>query len=88
MGLDVTINFRIVNKNIINDAYPIHRGDDQLEATSGSSVFTTLELTKGYNQMKLAESSKKIMPFLSTKGLFQWKFLPMGMENLGAVFQR
>ena len=78
----------MVNKYVINDAYPMHRVKDQLEAMSGASVFTTLDLTKGYHQMRLAEESKEITAFSSPKGLFQWKVLPMGMKTSGAVFQR
>ena len=66
----------------------MHRVKDQLEAMSGSSFFTTLDLTKGYHQMRLAEESKEITAFSSPKGLFQWKVLPMGMKTSGAVFQR
>ena len=57
--LTVTINFRMVNKKVINNAYPMHRVEDQLEAMSRSSVFSTLDSTKGYHQMKLAEDTKK-----------------------------
>ena len=53
-SLRVTIDFRMANKNVINDAYPMHQVEDQLEAMSGSLVFLTLDLTKGYHQMKLA----------------------------------
>ena len=44
--LRVTIDFQMVNKNIVNDAYPMHWVEDQLEAMSGAVVFTTLDLTK------------------------------------------
>ena len=40
-SLRVTINFRMVNKNVINDAYPLHWVKDQLEAMSGALVFPT-----------------------------------------------
>ena len=33
-SLRVTIDFRMVNKNVINDAYPMHWVEDQLEAMS------------------------------------------------------
>ena len=45
--LRVTIDFRMVNKKVINSAYPMPRIEDQLEAMSGPLVFLTLELTKG-----------------------------------------
>ena len=60
-SLRVTIDFRMVNKNVVNDAYPMHRVKDQLEAMRGASVFSTLDLTKGYHQMKLAENQKRLL---------------------------
>lgn len=87
-SLRVCIDFRMVNKNIINDAYPLHRIDDQLDIMAGSKVFTTLDLTKGYHQMKLDFNSREITGFTTPKGLYQWKVLPMGMKTSGAVFQR
>lgn len=78
----------MVNKDVINNVYPFHRIEDQLQATAGAKWFATLDFTKGYNQMKLAEESKEITAFSTPRGLFQWKVLPMGMKTLGAVFQR
>ena len=60
----------------------------KFEAMSGSLVFSMLDLTKGYHQMKLAEVSREITAFTTPGGLFQWKVLPMGMRTSGAVFQR
>ena len=87
-SLRVCINFCMVNKNIIDDAYPLHWIDDQIDCMAGSQVFTTLDLTKGYHQMKLDPESKEITAFTTPRGLYQWKVLPMGMKTLGAVFQR
>ena len=72
----------MVNKNVVNDAYPMHQVEDQLESMSGALVFTTLDLTKGYHQIWLGEESQEITAFLSPKGLFQWNVLPMGMKTL------
>ena len=78
----------MVNKNVVNDTYPMHQVEDQLEAMSGALVFTTVDLAKGYHQMQLAEEFQEIAAFLSPKGLFQWKVLPTGMKTLVAVFQQ
>jgi hypothetical protein len=86
--LRVCIDFRQVNKDIVFDAYPLHRIDDQLESMAGSQVFSTLDLTKGYHQMKLDPNSRQFTAFTTPRGLFQWKVLPMGMKTSGAVFQR
>ena len=37
--LIVNIDFRMVNTKVINNAYPMHRVEDQLEAMSRSLVF-------------------------------------------------
>ena len=78
----------MINKNVIDDAYPIHRIDDQIDSMCGSAWFTTLDLTKGYHQMNLDISSREYTAFTTPMGLYQWKVLPMGMKTSGAIFQR
>ena len=36
--LIVTIDFYMVNKNIVNNVYPMHQVEDQLEAMSGAML--------------------------------------------------
>jgi hypothetical protein len=87
-SLRVTIDFFMINKNTIANAYPLHRIDDQIDTMRGSAWFTTLDLTKGYHQMNLDTSSWEYTAFTTPLGLYQWKVLPMGMKTSGAVFQR
>ena len=72
----------------MNDVYPMHQVEDQLVAMNGATVFTTLDLTKGYHQMKLAEVFKEITAFTSFQGLYQWKVLLMVTKTSGSMFQR
>ena len=60
--------------------------EDQLEAIQGSSIFTMLDLTKGYHQLQLNEESREINAFTTPKGLIQWKVLPTGMKTSVVVF--
>ena len=55
---------------------------------SGARVFTTLNLTTGYHQMKLNDELREITAFWSPRGLFQWLVLSMKIKTSGAVFQR
>ena len=77
----------MINKNVIADAYPLHRIDDQIDSMRGSAWFTTLDLTKGYHQMNLDMSSREYTAFTTPLGLYQQKVLPMGMKTSGAFFQ-
>ena len=47
----------MVNMNMVNDAYPMQRVEDQLEAMSGASFYTMVDFTKGNHQMCFAEES-------------------------------
>lgn len=86
--LRVCIDFRQVNMGIVNNAYLMYRIEDHMEAMTGSRVFTTLDLKKGYHQLMLHEESKTVIAFSTHEGLYQWKVLPLGMKKARAVFQR
>lgn len=87
-NIRVCIDFRMVNNDVVNDAYPMHRIEDQLDAMTGCQYFTTLDLTKGYHQLMISKESREVTAFSTPDGLFQWKVLPLGMKTSGAVFQR
>ena len=79
-SLCVIIDFYMVNKNIISDAYPIHCIDKKLESMIESKVSTTLDLTKGYYKIELNKNSIE-----TTVLLFSWfiliKSFTYGNEN-------
>ena len=84
--LRVTIDYQMINKNVLDNAYPLHWKDDQIDSMRGSAWFTTLYLTKGYCQMNLDTSFCEYTSFTTPLGLYQWKVLPIGMKSSGAVF--
>ena len=59
----------MINKYVINDAYPLHSIDDHIDSMRGSAWFTTLDLTKGYHQMNLDVSSREYTAFTTPMGL-------------------
>ena len=78
----------MINKKVIDNTYPLHWIDDQINSMRGSSWFTTLNLTKGYHQMNLDTGSREYMAFTILMGLYQWKVLPMGLKTSRAIFQQ
>ena len=82
------IDYRRVNERLVNDAYPLPHTVDLLDALQGASVFSTLDLEKGYWQVPLEESSKAITAFSTTGGLFEFNVLPFGLSTAPALFQR
>ena len=50
--------------------------------------FSSLDLMKGYHQVKLAEQSKQKNVFSCHKGLFLYRRMPFGLANAPATSQR
>jgi hypothetical protein len=53
-----------------------------------SKFFGTLDMTAGYHQIPLAETSKPYTSFTSHVGIYQWKRVPMGLKNAASYFQQ
>ena len=82
------IDYRALNDVTVKDSYPLPRIDDTLDALLGSRWFSTLDLKSGYYQVKMAEADKEKTAFSFGRGLWQFKFLPMGLCNSAATFER
>ena len=79
-----------VNKRTIPDCYPIPRIDDLIDTIGRchGKIFTTLDLLKGYHQIKMAPDSKEKTAFTCHLGLFQYRRMPFGLTNAPGTFQR
>ena len=82
------IDFRKVNTVIVGDAYPMPFIQDLVDALEGSTIFSTLDLAKGYWQLPLHEEAKAITAFATTDGLYEFNVLPFGLCTASAIFQR
>lgn len=82
------IDYRALNNVTIKDSYPLPRIDDSLDALRGSKWFSVLDLSSGYFQVQMEETDKEKTAFTSTKGLFQFNVMAMGLCNGVATFQR
>jgi len=68
--------------------YPIPRIDDMLAQLGQCSYFSCFDLAKGYFQIKMKDEDKPKTAFISHKGMYQYKRMPMGMCNCSSTFQR
>jgi len=84
------IDYRKVNAVTVPDSAWIPRLESYLFQLSNSTIFTTLDMTSGYHQLKVDPRSRAITAF-SVDGSgesFQWRKLPFGLRNAPIHFMR
>ena len=51
-------------------------------------IFGKMDLTSGYHQAPLDIDSREFSAFITSRGLFQWNRVPMGLKGAPSYFQR
>lgn len=70
------------------DAYPMPCIDNFIDGLGQAKFITTLDLTKGYRQIPVAEEDRHKTAFTTPIGLFQFRVMPFGLSAAPASFQR
>ena len=82
------VDYHKVNDASRFNAYLMPRVVNLLERLGTARFFTTLDLTKGYQQIPLSPGSKDKTAFSTPYGLYQFVMLPFGLFGALATFQR
>lgn len=84
----VVIDYRLLNKQIKDDKFPLPNITEILDALSGAIYFSHLDLTQGYYQLEITPESRPYTAFTTDRGQFQMKRLPMGLKISPSAFSR
>ena len=84
------IDFRLFNLCCIAFGWPIPNIEHMIQrlGQNRSKYFGVLDLTSGYYQAPLAESSRVFTAFICVIGVFEWLRVPMGLKGAAAYFQQ
>jgi len=86
-------DYRRMNKRTRLVKYAMPLSEEIFDALGHAKVFSTLDLRFGYHQLPLREGDRVKIIFwgIDPHGkdyLYQWKFLPFGLKNALAKFQK
>ena len=87
-NIRLCVDYRQLNARTRKDAFPLPRIDESLDALGGATLFSTLDLGSGYNQVLMAEDDKQKTAFCTPFGLFEFNRMPFGLCNSPSTFQR
>lgn len=82
------VDYRMLNKNLIPDKFPLPRIDDILDSLGRAKYFSCLDLFSGFHQIPIEEESREMTAFSTDKGAYQWKVLPFGLNVAPNSFAR
>ena len=74
------IDYRALNKITQKDPYPLPHIDELRDQILGASVFSSLDLTKGYWQVPLNPGDQEKTAFSANRGHYQWLKMPFGLK--------
>jgi hypothetical protein len=87
-SLRMCTDWRALNKQTMKDVYPLRRIDDMVDTLKDAKVFSSIDLTQGYYQLRISPEDVPKTAFKTHLGLFEWKVLGFGLTNAPATFQR
>jgi hypothetical protein len=82
------IDYRLINKKIKADRFPLPRIDDILDGLGNAKYFSILDLFQGFHQIPLNEEFRDITSFSTENGSFRWKVVPFGINVAPNSFTR
>ena len=86
--LRVCIDYRVLNKATIKDAFPIPNKEDLVYQLNLMLIATTFDLVESYNQVLVKEEDRPKTAFVPDWGLFECNVMSFGLTNTPATFQR
>ena len=87
-GWRVCGDYRRVNAMTQDDKYPVRSIHDFNAELHGKTIFSKIDLMKGYHQIPVAPEDVRKTGIITPFGLFIFPRTPFGLKNAGQDFQR
>jgi Reverse transcriptase (RNA-dependent DNA polymerase) len=81
-------DYRRLNMATVHDRYPLPNIQDLTSRLHGCTVFSKIDMVKGYHQVPVAAEDVPKTAIVTPFGLFEYVFMPFGLKNAAQTFQR
>uniref|UniRef100_A0A0N5BFS5 RNA-directed DNA polymerase n=1 Tax=Strongyloides papillosus TaxID=174720 RepID=A0A0N5BFS5_STREA len=82
------VDFRELNLQLMKQSNYIPRIEDIMQETIGNKFHTVMDFKSGFHQIPLDTNSKRLASFITHKGIYSYKVMPMGLSGSPDTFQR
>ena len=81
-------DYRRLNDVTTADRYPVPHIQDFASQLAGASIFSKIDLVRGYHQIPVAADDVSKTAVITPFGLFEFLRTPFGLKNAAQTFQR
>ena len=77
----ICVDMRCANQAIVRERQPIPTIEEVLQDLNGNTVFSRVDLKRGFHQILLAEESRHVTTFVTHHGLYRYTQLMFGVTS-------